>query len=340
MEFSNRDIINKLKQQIRRKHKGGMFRFGDLQDEESDSDSDSEKVSATINDDVHVDDPVVPEQQGDVPEQQDDGDDQGEWNDIVRDRRVTKKRTYFEGYNNPNSDDNYYTFEDFNRWYSRRKNPNTRRNYTADEIQDLWDNKSYTKGNRADTLRSSANDCEKNFVYSKRCNKISKCCDTSQNRLCHFKDDVIASYNTVATEMRDTGSTADQVCSQERMSEVPYCKMSRDHDEYKALEKADITINNSYRDASSLTPENRTKLYEAVAKRQLWLNNYYRAECRTCDGDCKNHQGRITSGETALNKGGKSRKRHRKRRTKRSKRKKRRSKKKYNKHKKTLRKNN
>ena len=29
MEFSNRDIINKLKQQIRRKHKGGMFRFGD-----------------------------------------------------------------------------------------------------------------------------------------------------------------------------------------------------------------------------------------------------------------------------------------------------------------------
>jgi len=329
MVFSNRDIINKIKKNIRKKHKGGMFGFKDLQDSDSDteSESDAETEPATAE--------VVTQTQ--TSEESKHSDDDG-WNSVNTPRRVVKKRAYFEGYNNPNSNDRYYTLDDFKRWYSRRRNFNTGRNYTDDEIQDIWDNKSYTKGKREDVLRNSNSDCEKNFVYSKPCNKISKCCDTSQNRLCHFKDDVISSYSTVAREMNDTGKSADKVCDQENMREVEYCKMSRDHREYKALETSAITDRNSYRNASTLTEEEKERLIEAVAKRQLWLNNYYKDECRRCDGDCKDHQGRITSGETAISKGGKSRKRRRKRRTRRLKKKKRRSKKKYNKHNKTLRK--
>lgn len=123
---------------------------------------------------------------------------------------------------------------------------------------------------------SSSPNKEKTSCYVGNNVYIAPCCNTkSDGKDCHFKEYI---------------KTSDTHMKQMRADYLTYKKLEKDIDQ--------MTIKNPEQDKLL----DLTKL--AMKKRSQWLKKYYRESCYLCDGNLKNHQGKVEKMKQILKKKG------------------------------------
>ena len=118
--------------------------------------------------------------------------------------------------------------------------------------------------------------------------QCTRCC--IDNPDCHFIDEVRESYNKDIRQLKEQKGkekTEEEICNnyKDKNKKITYCDMFNLRRDYHKLEKIG--------DESSIR--------EAINKRKLWLDEYYKNNCRKCDFNRANHEQAIYHLNVELN---------------------------------------